>query len=215
MITAQTETITDISVFPYYRGVPLEVDAVAQARKGKYVAGFFAGQSYYTLDLTDPVAADDLHVGATYTCTAVGQDARPIKTHWLFCTAIDPTPTFGISRHWSDPGNFVAILPQVDSVLVHLEQLSDITVVFPRRAGESSLSQAQIGRSGWLVMTRMGCPQMIGILVDDPVLPSGIAQGSRNIVLSARAIRTTQSISLDTMTCVSTSDTALFLRLGN
>ncbi|KIC48173.1 hypothetical protein [Tateyamaria sp. ANG-S1] len=215
MMMAQTETLEDISIYPYYRGVPLEVDAVAQARRGSYVSGFIAGQSYYTLDLIEPLAAHDLHVGATYTCTAIGPDKRPLKTHWLFCTALAPSPKFGISKHWSNPNSFFAVLPDMDTILVHLEELTDIVAVFPSAAGSTSLSQAQIGRTGWLVMTRIGCPHMIGILVKAPILPSGITQGSRDIVLSARSVRTTQSISLDALTCISTSDEALFLRLDD
>lgn len=215
LMTAQTQTIRSISIFPYYRGVPLEVDAVAHATSGRYQSGFFAGQSYYTLDLDDAQHIQDLHVGATYTCTALGKDDKPLRTHWLFCTAVAPVISFGISKHWSNPFAFAAILPQIDNVIVHLEALTDLVAVFPPSVHDSSLSQAQIGQTGWLVMTRIGCPHMIGILVDDPILPTSMCLGSSGHVIAARSVRTTQSISLDSLSCVSARDSALFLRMDD
>ena len=213
MITARNETIREIRVFPYYRGVPLEVDAVGKASSGKYEAGFFAGQSYYTLDLDDWTEIREVHVGATYTCTAISKDGRPLKTHWMFCTSVAGRPTFSISRHWTDPNNFAPVLPLCDTSLVHLEQLTDMVATLPRAVGDDSLLQAQIGTSGWLVMTRIGCPHMIGILIDDAVLPSHMCQGASDLVITARSVRTTQSITLEKLSCVSTKDTSLFLRL--
>ena len=213
MTMARNETISEIRVFPYYRGVPLEVDAVGMATSGRYEAGFFAGQSYYTLQLDDWSEIREVHVGATYTCTAISQDGRPLKTHWMFCTSVAGKPTFSISRHWTDPNNFAPVLPLCDTSLVHLEELTDMVATLPRAVGYNGIAQAQIGTSGWLVMTRIGCPHMIGIMIEDAVLPSHMCQGSSDLVISARSVRTTQSITLEKLSCVSTKDTSLFLRL--
>ena len=212
MITARNETIREIRVFPYYRGVPLEVDAVGRAGSGKYKAGFFACQSYHTLDLDDWTEIREVHVGATYVCTAISKDGRPLKTHWMFCTSVAGRPTFSISRHWADPNNFAPVLPDCDTSLVHLEELTDMVATLPRAVGDVSIVQAQVGTVGWLVMTRIGYPHMIGILINDPVLPSHMCQGASDFVITARSVRTTQSITLENLNCVSIKDTSLFLR---
>ena len=213
MMTVQVEELSDISIFPYYRGIPLEVDAVARGGVGRYESGHFAGQAYHTLVVDQADIKADMHVGATYTCTAQSDATQGrLTTHWLFCTSVGDTLSFGISRHWSDPGCFTPVLPQIDSVLVQVEELTDIVALFPVSGPEGSVSQARIGASGWLVMTRLGCPSMMGILINDAVLPMSFCEGSGDIVLAARSVRTMQSITLDSLSCVSAKDTALFLR---
>ncbi|WP_299685356.1 hypothetical protein [uncultured Tateyamaria sp.] len=213
MMTVQVEELSEISIFPYYQGLALEVDAVARGGVGRYESGHFAGQAYHTLVVDRAEVSGDLHVGATYSCTALsgGSNSR-MTTHWLFCTSVGDAITFGISRHWSDPKCFSPVLPQIDSVLVQVEELTDIVALFPASGPEGSVSQARIGASGWLVMTRLGCPSMMGILVSDAVLPMAFCEGSDDIVIAARSVRTMQSITLDSLSCVSAKDTALFLR---
>ncbi|SIT07387.1 hypothetical protein SAMN05421759_1144 [Roseivivax lentus] len=213
LLTAQTQEITGVSIFPYYRDVPLELDAVAHGASGRYETGFFAGQSYHRLTLDDVRITRALHVGATYSCTARGPDDRPLKTHWLFCTSLAPRLSFGLSKGWGAPAGCTAILPDIDGLLVELEELTDLVSVFPSPLVENSVCEAQIGRKGWLVMTRIGCPQRIGILVEDPVLPSSMCLGSTGITMAARAVRTTQAISLGPLSCVRDGDAALFLRM--
>lgn len=212
MMSVQVEDLTEISIYPFYRNVPLDVAPVATKGVGRYETGHFAGQTYHTLVVEQADIAQDLHVGATYSCSGLlGGEAR-MTTHWLYCTSRGPQLTFGISRHGSDPTCFTPVLPQVDSVLVQVEELTDIVAIFPPSAPEGSVAQARIGASGWLVMTRLGCPSMMGILVNDANLPMTFCEGSDGITLSARSVRTMQTVTLRGLCCVSAKDTALFLQ---
>ena len=212
MMSVQFEDLSEINIFPYYRGIPLEVDPVARKGVGRYETGHFAGQAYHTLTVDNADVTGEVHVGATYSCTALREGKGRMTTHWLFCTAVGKRLMFGVSRHWADPTCYSPMLPQVDSVLVQLEELTDIVAIFPASAPEGSVAQARIGQSGWLVMTRLGCPTMMGILVDDAILPMTFCEGAEGITLGARSARTMQSITLDRLSCVSTRDTALFLQ---
>ncbi|QFS83552.1 hypothetical protein FIU97_11985 [Roseivivax sp. THAF40] len=212
LMSADTQTIRAVRVFPYYPGVALELDAVAEGDVAQYAQGWLAGQAYHMLRIENAQITRPLHVGAAYACTGIGPDATPLKTHWLFCTATAPVLSFGISTSGPTPAACTAILPQVDALIVELEELREIVCVFSGSGGETLQSQAQIGRRGWLVMTRIGCPQRIGILVEDPVLPSALCPGAAGIVLTARAERTTQSVCLRDLCCIRAGDTALFLR---
>ena len=212
MMSVQVADLSEINIFPYYRGVALEVDPVARKGVGRYETGHFAGQAYYTLTVDQAEATEDLHVGATYSCTALRDGEQRMTTHWLFCTSVGARLTFGVSRHWADPRCFSPVLPQIDSILVQVEELSDIVAIFPAPAPEGSVAQARIGQSGWLVMTRLGCPSMMGILVDDAILPMTLCEGSEGIKIGARSVRTLQSVTLENLSCVSAKDTALFLQ---
>lgn len=213
VLTAQTQELRAVSVFPFYRDVPLELDAVAHGASGQYETGFFAGQSYHRLTLDEVRITRALHVGATYSCTARGPGDRSLKTHWLYCTALTPRLSFGLSKGWGTSASCTAILPGIDGLLVELEELTDLVSVFHSPLVESGVCEAQIGRKGWLVMTRIGCPQRIGILVEDPVMPSNMCLGSTGITMAARSVRTTQAISLGPLSCVRDGEAALFLRM--
>jgi len=212
MMSVHVEDLTEISIFPYYRGLTLEVDPVARSDAGRYETGHFAGQTYHTLVVEQADVDRDLHVGATYSCTAHSAESGRLTTHWLFCTSLSSHLTFGISRHWSDPACFTPVLPQIDSVLVQVEALEDIVAILPTAAPEGSVAQARLGTSGWLVMTRLGCPSVMGMLVDDAALPMTFCEGADDITLTARSVRTMQSVTLNRLACVSAKDTALFLQ---
>ena len=212
MMSVKAEDLNNISIFPYYRGVPIEVDAVARNGVGQYVTGQISGHTYYTLTVERAQVEEKLHVGVTYSCTALDHKGNRIRTHWLYCTSVAPILTFGISKHAANPNGFVPMLPHVDTALVHLEELTELVAIFPSSAPEGSLAQARIGLKGWLVMTRVGAPDSIGLLIEEPTLPTAFCEGASNIVIAARSVRTLQSICLDALDCVSTKDTALFLR---
>lgn len=212
MMSVQVEDLTDVSIYPYYRGIPLEVSPVATKGVGRYETGQFADQTYHTLVVEKADVKQDLHVGATYSCRAMSGDGTRVSTHWLYCTSLGAQLTFGISRHASDPTCFTPVLPQIDSVLVQVEELTDIVALFPPSTPEGTVAQARIGATGWLVMTRLGCPSMMGILVNDAILPMTFCEGADGITLSARSERTMQTVTLRGLNCVSAKDTALFLQ---
>ncbi len=211
-MTTQTRRLRNVSIYPYYRGVPLELDAVASAVSGVYRTDWFGGHACHRLDLEGARLLHELHVGATYSCCARDQDDQPLRTHWLYCSKTGPTPSFGVGLRIDDARGASALPPDDAAPVILLERLTDLVAVFPSCPGDTGLSQAQIGRAGWLVMTRVGVPGTMGILVEDPVLPSSLCPGSTGLVLAGRSSRTTQAVSLHNLRCVSAGTAALFLR---
>ncbi len=204
--------LNDIRVFPHYRDVPIEVEPVAKNGTGQYVSGQFLNQTYHSLALDNAVLVGELHIGATYNCVAVDEDGISLKTHWLYCTSLDPFPSFGIVQDWTQTGGFAPLLSKIDTPFVKLEELADIVTIFPSLPPVERHTQAQVGHRGWLVMTRMASPYAMGILVDDPSLPPSLSVGSQDITMTASCVRTHQSIGFDALTCVSAGGEALFLQ---
>lgn len=206
------KNLSEAVLLPHYRGVSMEVEPVATHGIGAYTVGHFFGQTYYTLTLERADIISDLHVGVTYSCAALSDDGRAVKTHWLYCMSVDPVPTFGLVKHWAGTTRFTPSFCDLASPFVELEELSNFTAIFPSHAPEGSISQAQIGLRGSLVSMRLQSPFSMGFLIENPTLPSAFCEGSQDIMIAARSVRTLQTICLDRLHCVKVVDTALFLK---
>ncbi|WP_316300165.1 hypothetical protein [Aliisedimentitalea sp. MJ-SS2] len=203
--------LRDIRVHPYYREVPIEVEPVLSGAVGQYLEGQVLSHQFHELVLDEDYDSNALHVGATYSCSGVDPDGRRIQTHWLYCTATQPKPRFGITRNWSQTGGVAPLVTDAQNPLIRLEKLTDLTVIRTSPPPWLGVSQVQIGMRGWLVMTSLTAPFAMGILIDDPTLPPTISEGTDNIAISAKCPRTLQSIGFDTLSCVEAGNPALFL----
>lgn len=212
MFNTQETELRDVSILPYYCGIPIEVDPVIRGGVGRYVVGHLLSQTYHSLTLDRADIVDDIHVGATYSCSAVTDDGIAMKTHWLYCTSITPTVTFGITRNLCQANSFAPLMPHIDTPMIQLEELTDLVATFPSPVPSVGLAQAQIGRRGWLVMTRVNSPYAMGLSIESSTLPPVFCEGSENIMISAKSVRTLQTISFGALTCVSATDPALFLQ---
>ncbi|MGC1497214.1 MAG: hypothetical protein WA790_15495 [Sulfitobacter sp.] len=212
MMQAQETKLCDVRIFPYYRGIPLEVEPVIKGGDGRYVVGQLLSQTYHALSLDHAEMVEDVHVGATYSCSAVTEDGSPLKTHWLYCTSVEPVLTFGITQNLSQINSFAPMMPNVETPLVQVEELTDLVATFPSPLHAVGLAQAQIGHRGWLVMTRVNAPDAMGLSIESPSLPPAFCEGTSNIMISAKSVRTLQTISFGSLTCVSATDPALFLQ---
>ncbi|TNJ43324.1 hypothetical protein [Phaeobacter sp. B1627] len=210
----QTEVtrLREISIFPFYSNLPIEVAPVLTAASGRYINGRIMNHQFCELILDAGVSTDRLRVGAPYSCSGVNADGQTVQTHWLYCTSTGPRCRFGMARDWCRAAGFAPLLADASAPLVKLEELTDLVTVFPALPPAVGLSQAQIGLHGWLVMTCLTVPHMMGIQIDDPALPPALSEGVENITISARCSRTMQSIGVDGLTCVAAQGSALFLR---
>jgi hypothetical protein len=206
--------LNSISIFPYYGGIVLEVEALLENGVGHYVIDQSMDQTSYTLEIENAQMTQQIHVGMSYYCAALAEDDTPMKTHWLYCTSIDSALTFGVLVDWAKHNSFAPALPSAATALVRHEELSDLVAIFPSPAPEGSLAQAQIGKRGWLVSQRIHSPFSMGFLIDNPTLPTAFCVGMQNLTVTARSRRTLQTICIGALLCVSIKDTALFLRRG-
>lgn len=205
------QTVTDVQVYPFYPGVATEVAPVVSKGAGKYRSGQVMSNQFHQLSLTDAKIVNPLQIGATYSWFGNNEEGNQVTSHWLFCTALDPYPTFGTIYNWAKPGCIAPLLAGIEEELIKLEALTDCIAVLKSPNPSYGHSQAQLGKSGWLVMTATTIPSCVGILIDDPALPIGFAEGTRGITITAKSTRTLQSISLDSLYCARAGTSALFL----
>lgn len=206
------QNLTEISIFPHYPNIPIEVEPVIQNGSGRYVSGQCLNHSFYSLALDQTDAIEGLNLGAIYGCSALTDDGSSTRTHWLYCVSVSPSPVFSISRNWSQPNCFAPLWSNIDTPLIKLEELNNLVAILASPTPSLGLAQAQIGRRGWLVMTSITTPHTMGLLIEQPTMPPMFFEGSENIMISAKCVRTLQSIGFDALTCVSVGDSALFLQ---
>lgn len=202
----------DIRLYPYYRDLSLEVAPVLAEACGRYVDGRIMHHQYTELLLDKETDLSSLRVGVPYSCAAVDPDGATIQTHWMYCTALHPRGVLGVTRDWRRPSGCAPLLTDAADPLQKLEKLTDLTTVYIAPPPSVGVAQAQIGQRGWLVMTCLTAPHMMGVLIEDPVLPPVLCEGSENVTISASSDRTLQVVWLDRLTCVSARGDALFLR---
>lgn len=217
MISYSVQNLLQISVFPFYRGIPIEVDPVLKNGNGTYVSGQLMGHSFYTLAFDSADEMGNLEIGCPYSCVARTRDGDRIHTHWLYCSGAMPLPRFGVVRNWSKLNTYAPLNPLpgvgMDRFLVKLEELTDLVAILQMPGAVGGLSQVQIGHRGWLVMAKVTTPHSIGILVEEPSLPPMFPEGADAIAVSAKSKRTLQSVTLDGLTCVAAGDPALLLKV--
>ncbi|WP_420013434.1 hypothetical protein [Tateyamaria sp.] len=202
--------VTDVQIFPYYAGVFADVPPV-MVGEGMFSSGQMMNNQFLRLELTQAKASADIHVGATYSWTGKTTQGDQTNSHWMFCTGLDPHPTFGVIFDWSHPGRVAPLLSTVDDAPVKLEALSQVHAILKSPNPAYGHSQAKLGDQGWLVMMPAMFPVCIGVLIEDPTLPACFPEGSKDITLVAKSKRTLQTIMLDTLSCAKVGETALFL----
>lgn len=217
MISFNVQHLLQISVFPFYRGIPIEVEPVLQNGTGTYVSGQLMGHSFHSLAFDNAGEISDLEIGCTYSCIARTQKGAHVHTHWLYCTENGPLLHFGVVRNWAKLNSYAPLSPllgaETEGLLVKLEELFDLVAILQMPGAVGGLAQVQIGIRGWLVMAKVTTPQTIGILVEKPTLPPMFPEGADAIAVSAKSKRTLQSVTLEGLTCVEAGDPALLLKV--
>ncbi len=208
------QSLTDVELFPYYADIPLEVPHCLTGGEAEYVRGTVNGLVYEGLKVSTSISCGELQTGATY--VALGRDARgmQVQTHWMYCTQTAPIPTLAISHNHGTPGVF-APAPHLDrSMFVTLEPLAEIIGVSSYLPSHLDVFEFKLGTSGDLISTAFGAPHIMGIRIKDPFLPPHFLTGARRLTITARSTRTGQSIGLQDLICVQSSDPAVFLQEG-
>lgn len=205
-------TLKELRIYPYYRDIAIEVPPVFVGGIAEYSTSISLGQSCEILKLVDGTPLEPFHLGATY--FGVGEDATgsSIQTHWMFCTKAGATPAFGIAVNPAVQGLEVPLALGIEEPLIKLEELADFRAVHNFPPFALGIAEMQLGTTGWLVSTRIGAPQRIGFLIDDPTMPPSLAPGARNIAISAKSIRTSQTIGCTALEFTHADQKTLFLQ---
>lgn len=210
-----SQTVTDISIYPYYPGIATEVAPVMFLSEGQFYCGQILGQQAFELKIEKGEVSGEVQVGAAYSWRGRDQSGEDISSHWLYCTDLGSAPTFGAICDWSRGGATSPLLPQTGGTLLKLEELSDIAAILSSPANTYGQAQAQLGKRGWLVMTTTTAPAYVGILIESPTLPMTFAEGTRDVSISAISVRTMQTVNLSRLYCAQLGETALFLNLSD
>ncbi|KZM47427.1 hypothetical protein OA90_26070 [Labrenzia sp. OB1] len=217
LISFNVQHLLEVSVFPFYRGIPIEVEPILTNGNGAYVSGQLMGHSFHTLAFDNADEVGDPEIGCSYSCIGRTEQGEQVHTHWLYCTDKRPSLHFGVVRNWARQNTYAPLSPllaaEENGVLVKLEELFDLVAILQIPGAVDGLTQVQIGHRGWLVMAKVTTPQSFGILVESPTLPPMFPEGAGAIAVSAKSKRTLQSVSLDGLTCVAARDPALLLKV--
>lgn len=208
------QQITDVKMYPYHHGVLIETPPVLVEGEGSYRSGHLMGNEFHQLELVIAKMKGNIEIGAAYSWHGHADDGALVNSHWVFCTALEPLPTFGVICDWSGPMRISPLIKTADKTLIKLEELVAPTAVFNTPASAYGHAQAELGKSGWLVVSTLVSRGNPGILVESPDLPSSLTQGAHSITITAKSKRTLQSIALDHLYCAEIRKDALFLRQG-
>jgi len=211
----QSRNVSDIHVYPYYPGVVTEVAPTVYRATGTLSTSQIMGQQVHQLAITSGEVSGTIQVGATYSWRGRDHDGEHTTSHWLYCTSLTPQLTFGAICDWSRNGAIFPLLSEIDSELIYLEELSDLSAVLPAPNSAYGESQARLGKKGWLIMTTSTAPGFMGVLIEKPTLPLTYTIGTSDISISATSTRTLQSISMAGLYCERIGDTALFLKANS
>ena len=207
----QTTPLHELAIYAHFFGVPIEVSPVLVGGSGRYTEASLRNHKVIELKVDTKISPAALIVGAAYRATGIDTEGKHLSTHWLYCMSAGPTPTFGVSINWQLPSGASPLLGDPETPWIRLEQLEDLTMTWASPPPSFAVSQSQVGKRGWLVMSSLTLPISMGILIEEPNLPPTIAEGSVDIAISAKCSRTLQSIGFAALTCVDGGRPALFL----
>lgn len=167
---------------------------------------------YCELVLDKEAETAGIEIGVPYSCIGKDESGTVVQTHWMFCTSRAPRGVFGITRDWRRAGGYAPLLAATEKPILKLEPVSDLTAVYAPLSPGNGIAQAQLGHRGWLVMTCLTMPHLMGFLIEDPLLPPIICEGTEDLTIAGSFERTMQSVGLSALTCVQTHGGALFLK---
>ncbi|WP_147103502.1 hypothetical protein [Tateyamaria sp. syn59] len=207
-----TQTVRDITIFPYVPGVAATFEPVVSGASGVWQQRRLLNHGQERLVLDAEVAPNALRAGASYGWRGHLADGTSTGAMWTFCTDLAPRVGFGVTRNWARPGCASPLYGALEDAVLRLEPVQDVIVMIPSPNPTVGLAQAQLGRAGWLVMMSSVVPACVGFLIEEAKLPSHLCEGAEGVSIKATSLRTLQTIGLQELRCVQAGDTSMFLR---
>lgn len=208
------QPITDVSVYPYYPGIPIPVKPVLTGASGTYSVGTLITSAFYNMDLHGGKAEGTFRKGGTYYALATDASGKQFEAHWMYCTETGASPEFGLTRNLSQ-SNVTAPAPSLaeESKYIKLEALEDFTNLHTLTPPAIGTFELTLGKTGWLISTRVGTPHRMGFLIEKPDIPSWITVGGYSVSVSAKTASDGKEVGYDHLTLVEADATqAVFLR---
>lgn len=205
------QPISDVTVYPHIT-TPIELLPVITGASGTYSIGTLATNIFYNMSLSGGTQTSPLQEHAAYFAEAKDANGKTMRTHWMHCTETGPAPAFGLTVNLLHPGVTAAAAPLDDGAFIKIEELTDFTSIYSFPPPEIGSMKVDLGKKGWLIATRVGTPHLMGFMIENPSLPTFYPVGATGISISAKSVRTGQSVGYSNLKLESVSNSAVFLQ---